>query len=152
VSIIPRAYRGAASVGKLTEPLGGTPADRVLKVANMSGWDFSIGTDIFAVALGRGTALEEKVLCTLSSKDATTNTGVLAIYVDANNHAYRGWDDTAIQPHDVDTTVEHIWSATDARESMQVFQQVNDPAAPKPPHRHGTWRDIKDAHAAPLNP
>lgn len=148
---IPRAYRGAASVGKLTEPLGGTPADRVLKVANLVGWDFAQG-DIFAVALGRGTALEEKVLCTVSSRDATTGSGVLAVYVDTNGHAYRGWDDSAIQQHDVDTTVEHVWTATDATEAMQMFIASTDPVAPKPPHRHGTWRDIKDAHAAPLNP
>lgn len=148
---IPRAYKGAAVIGKLTEQLGGTPADRVLKVSNLSGWDFA-PTDIFAVALGRGTATEEKVLCTLSSKDTTTGAGVLAVYVDANSHAYRGWDDSPIQQHDVDTTVEHVWTATDAREAMQLFMQSTDPVAPKPPHRHGTWRDIKDAHAAPLNP
>lgn len=139
---IPRAYKGAAIIGKLTEPLGGTPTDRVLKVSNLSGWDFANG-EVFCVALGRGTASEEKMLCTLSSRDATTGAGVLAVYVDGSQHAYRGWDDSAIQQHDVDTTVEHVWSATDAREAMALFQQANDPVAPKPPHRHGTWRAIK---------
>jgi hypothetical protein len=36
---------------------------------------------------------------------------------------------------------------------MEMFIAASDPAAPKPPHRHGTWRDLLATHPGqPIQP
>jgi hypothetical protein len=143
-----RAFTGAAVIGRLTVQLGGTDSDKVLSVSNLRGWTFTPNTP-FEVALNRGLAIEEKVLCVLGTMNPD-GSGTLTVYTDpANGHVYRGWDDTALNTHPVDSTVEHVWTATDAREALSVYRAINDPANPKPLHAHTTWRDIKAPATTP---
>jgi hypothetical protein len=146
--VIKRHFLGAVAVAKLTGELGGTDNDRVVTMSTMQGWDFNTG-EVFEVSIDRGLATEEKMLCIIGSR-SSDGTGTLQVYVDTDSgHTYRAWDNTVIQRHPVGAKVEHVWSATDAREAMEVVEAVNDPAAPKPLHKHGTWRDLLSSTVTP---
>jgi hypothetical protein len=134
---VERKFLGGATVAKLTANMGGTDSDRVVSMSKMTGWDFVQG-EVFEVSIDRGMANEEKMLCVIGSRNPD-GTGNLTVYVDPlTGHVYRGWDDTPISPHQVDAKVEHIWSATDAREALDAAVALQ--AAPA--HRHVTWRDL----------
>jgi len=137
-----REYLGAAAVARLTQPLGGTDAERVLYISNIGGWDFTHDA-LFLVSVNRGKPTEEKVLCTMGSRDPANGTGTLTVYVDpVGGHVYRGFDDTAIQSHPVDATVEHVWGAIDATEVREMLHQHSQKLADVDARFNGTWRSI----------
>ena len=133
---IDRKFLGGCRVAKLTVGLGGTDADRVLTVNTLAGWDFTVG-EIFEVSVNRNTPGEEKMLCTVGSRNAD-GSGTLTVFTDKVGKTYRAWDDTFISKHDVDSRVEHVFTATDAREALTAAHALE--AAPA--HVHGTWRDL----------
>jgi len=132
-----RHWLGAAAVAKLTTELGGTDNDRVLSLSTMNGWDFTAG-QVFAVAIDRGLAVEEKVLCVIGSRNAD-GSGTLSVLVDVTSgHVFRGWDETTVQRHQVGAKVEHIWAATDAREVFGALRTLDAERAAD----DGTWRAL----------
>lgn len=141
MELMNRDYLGAAAVARLTAPLGGTDSDKVLYVSKTSGWDFVSG-HLFAVSINRGKPTEEKVLCTMGSKNPD-GTGTLTVYTDpADGHVYRGWDNTAIQSHPVDATVEHVWTATDGTEVKAMLEAHKQSIQDVQNRLNGTWRSL----------
>lgn len=134
--MVERHFLGAAAVAKLTAELGGTDNDRVLSMSTMKGWDFNLG-EVFEVSVDRGLASEEKMLCVIGSRNPD-GSGTLSVYVDqvGGGVVMRGWDDTVIQRHLVGATVEHVWTATDARQTFASLQELD--------HRTtgNTWGDL----------
>lgn len=104
-----RSYSGAARRTSLTAPLG--LSDTTLSIADSSGWPTGANGPFFLV-LSRGTANEEKVLA--SSRTA----GLIAV-------AQRGADGTAPLAHNIDATVEHVWTGTDADESNEHVNRTS---------------------------
>lgn len=132
-----RVFLGGCAVAKLTADLAGTDSALVLSMSTMDGWNFVQG-EVFEVSVDRGTSHEEKMLCTIGSRNPD-GTGTLSVYKSpTDGHTYRGWDDTSIKPHLTDATVEHVWTAIDARESLHAVKSL----AAAPAHSHGTWRSL----------
>jgi hypothetical protein len=137
-----RDYLGAAAVARLTVQLGGTDSDKVLSLSTVSGWDFSPGA-IFGVSVNRGKPTEEKMLCVVGSKNIADGTGTITVYTDpADGHVYRAWDNTAIQTHPVDATVEHVWTATDATEVKALLAEQRMALQDIHARFDGTWRSL----------
>jgi len=111
-----REYTGAAKTAKLTSPLGGTTADLTLLCNDLTGWP--TGTNPFWIVVNRGKANEEKILCSIRSGN---NLNVAT--TPANG---RGADGTSIASHLVNSNVEHIFTATDAREANAHVNAVGD--------------------------
>jgi hypothetical protein len=134
---IERHFLGGCAVAKLTAQLDGTDSAKVLNMSTMAGWDFVHG-EVFEVSVSRGLANEEKMLCTVGSRNPD-GTGTLTVYTDpTGGHVYRGWDDTPLSVHPIDAKVEHIWSATDAREALSASKALEA----SPAHKHHTWGDL----------
>ena len=141
---IDRKFLGGCRVAKLTAGLGGTDADRVLTVNTLAGWDFTVG-EVFEVSVNRNTPGEEKMLCTIGSR-SPDGSGTLTVWTEpGTGKVHRAWDDTPISKHDVDSRVEHVFTATDAREALTAAHALEK----APAHVHGTWRDILQATAGP---
>jgi hypothetical protein len=133
-----KEFAGGAVIAHLTSDIGGTDIDRVIPVDTVQGWPTGL-TGVFEASIGRGTPTEEKILCA-SSQGTPGQPGTLTIYVDPNTQAVgRGYDDTAVRAHSAGATVEHVWTATDARESMKAAKALKQ----NPAHSHGTWRSIR---------
>jgi hypothetical protein len=140
-----REYLGGAAVARLTAPLGGTDADRVVSISTRAGWDFTSGA-LFGVSVNRGKPTEEKMICTVGSLNPD-GTGTLTVYVEPSGsvnagHVYRGWDDTTIQSHPLDATVEHVWTATDAREVHDMLMAHKQALLDVNARFNGTWRSL----------
>ena len=101
-----REYAGAAAPSYITSTLGGTSSDVTIYCNNLTNWpDGTIGP--FFVVIDRGTANEEKILC--SSRTGNTLTVVAS--------TGRGSDDTTISAHSSGAVIEHVFTATDADEA-----------------------------------
>jgi hypothetical protein len=140
-----RNYAGAAAVARLTAPLGGTDSDQTLSLSTVSGWTFPDGA-LFAVSVNRGKPTEEKILCWKVTKNAD-DTGSIAVYVVPSGEpdqgkVLRGWDDTTIQSHPLDATVEHVWTATDAREVHDMLMAHKQALLDVNARFNGTWRSL----------
>ncbi len=102
-----RDYSGGARALALATAIGPTATtfevDQVLGTWPLGSAD---GTLPFFIVLNRGTPIEEKAL--VRQRSGTTFT-VMA--------GGRGADDTAAQSHGIGATIEHVWTATDSRES-----------------------------------
>lgn len=112
-----REYAGAARKARLATALGGTALDLGILGDDLTGWPDGSGGPFFVV-IGRGTASEEKILC--SSRTGNS----LTVYTDGLLNG-RGADGTNIVAHDYNDFLEHIWTATDADEANK---HVNDTA------------------------
>jgi hypothetical protein len=134
---IERHFLGGCAVAKLTAQLDGTDSGKVLNMSTMAGWDFLHGA-VFEVSVDRGLASEEKMLCTVGSRNPD-GSGTLTVYTDpTSGTVYRGYDDTPVTVHPVDAKVEHVWTATDAREALDAAHALQS----APAHRHQTWGDL----------
>lgn len=101
-----REYKGNAVGTQLTS--GINAAALSFQIDDPTGWPTGGVNGKFYAVLGRGQAAEEKVLC-LSRSGST-------ITVDTGD---RGEDDTVAADWPAGTTVEHVDTATDAREANQ---------------------------------
>lgn len=100
---------GSAKSTVLVAELGGTAADLVINCSDCTNWPVgSIGP--FYVSLNKGTATEEKVLCSGRSGN------VVQVWTDGVSTG-RGADSTVAQVHPINSTIEHVWTATEADEA-----------------------------------
>ena len=113
-----REYQGAAQAAVLTASLGGSTGDLTITCDDLTGWPTGVGGKPFYIAIDRGLANEEKILCT----SRTGNT--LAVFNDGITTG-RGADGTAVTGHSNNAVVEHVFTATDADEANA---HVNDDA------------------------
>ena len=105
-----RDYSGGAQPAALTTALGGSTADLTIICDDLTGWPDGTGGKPFYVVVDRGTASEEKILC--STRAANT----IAVYNNGIDNG-RAADDTSITSHSVNAVIEHIFTATDADEA-----------------------------------
>ena len=105
-----RDYSGGAQPAALTTALGGSTADLTIICDDLTGWPDGTGGKPFYVVIDRGTASEEKILC--STRAANT----IAVYNNGIDNG-RAADDTSITSHSVNAVIEHIFTATDADEA-----------------------------------
>lgn len=105
-----REYKGAASPSYLTLSLGNSTADLTINCADLTNWPTGTGGKPFYVVIDRGTASEEKILCTSRSGNTIT------VYDDGITNG-RGADDTSIVAHSSNAEIEHVFTATDADEA-----------------------------------
>jgi hypothetical protein len=112
-----RDYRGSARSTYTTVALG--PNDMLIQTEGLTGWpDGDPGP--FFVVINRQKSNEEKILC-------VSHNGTDLVVVPLEDGASgRGADETAPQNHAVGSVVEHIITATDAREANL---HVNDHTA-----------------------
>lgn len=104
-----REYKGAAQAAVLTTPLGGSTADLTIYCDDLTNWPTGVSYP-FYIVIDRGTATEEKILC-------SSRTGnVLSVY-NVGGTVGRGADDTSISSHNANAVVEHVFTATDADEA-----------------------------------
>lgn len=112
-----REYRGAAAPSYLTLPLGNSTGDLTINCNDLSNWPDGTGGRPFYVVIDRGTASEEKILCSSRSGNTLTvyNDGIIV---------GRGADDTSIVAHSTNAEIEHIFTATDADEANDHVNTV----------------------------
>lgn len=112
-----RQYAGAAFASVLTAELAASAGALTISCDDLTNWpDGSVGP--FYVVVDRGTATEEKILC--SSRAVNT----LTVYDDGVTNG-RGSDGTSISAHGLNSVIEHVFTATDADEANA---HVNDQA------------------------
>jgi hypothetical protein len=105
-----REYKGAAQAAVLTAVLGGSTADVQLICSDLTNWPSGIGSRPFFIVVDRGTASEEKILC-------SSRTGNVLTVFDNGVTNGRAADGTAITSHSINAVVEHVFTATDADEA-----------------------------------
>lgn len=105
-----REYKGAAQAAVLTAILGGSTADQQLLCTDLSNWPTGVGGRPFFIVVDRGTASEEKILCSSRSGN------VLTVFDNGITNG-RAADGTAITAHAINAVVEHVFTATDADEA-----------------------------------
>ncbi len=111
-----RDYRGSARSTYTTVALG--PNDMLIQTEGLTGWpDGDPGP--FFVVINRQKSNEEKILC-------VSHNGTDLVVVPLEDGASgRGADETAPQNHAVGSVVEHIITATDAREANLHVNDTN---------------------------
>lgn len=97
---------GTAPKSVLTVLLGGSTGDLTVTCNNLTGWPTGAGSRPFVAVIGRGTASEEKILC--SSRAGN----VLTVMSGGTNG--RAFDGTTITSHAINDEIEHVWSAVEA--------------------------------------
>ena len=102
-----RYYAGGGTYTTLAADMGS--GDTTFSVASASGWPGTPGVD-FLVVIGRGTALEEVILCTQNVSTTVT--------VDSANSG-RGFQGSAVA-HSAGATVYLCWGQIDADEANQI--------------------------------
>ena len=107
-----REYNGAAQKAKLTSALGNSAIDLTINCDLLTNWPTGVDNRPFYVVIDRGTALEEKILC--SARSGNT----LSVFNDGITVG-RGADGTAIAAHDINAVIEHVFTATDADEANE---------------------------------
>lgn len=105
-----RDYTGGAGPAALTSALGGSTADLTIICDDLTGYPDGTGDKPFFVVIDRGTASEEKILC------STRSGNTIAVYNDGIDVG-RAEDDTSITSHAVNAVIEHVFTATDADEA-----------------------------------
>jgi len=104
-----REYKGAAQSAVLSLALGGSTADLTITCDDLTNWPTGISYP-FYIVIDRGTASEEKILCSSRSGNAIT------VYNVGGTNG-RGADDTSVTSHNANAVVEHVFTATDADEA-----------------------------------
>lgn len=104
-----KQFTGAAPVGFLTAPITGSPAS--FTASPYAGFPTGSGSVPFMVCVARGTATEEKILC------SAMGSGVFTIQT-------RGFDGTTQQNQATGATVEHTWDADSANDSQQHIHET----------------------------
>lgn len=113
-----REYKGGAQAASLTTGLGGSTADLTIICDDLSNWPTGVSYP-FYIVIDRGTASEEKILC-------SSRTGnVISVY-NVGGTVGRGADDTSITSHNANAVVEHIFTATDADEANAFVNGGNE--------------------------
>ena len=104
-----REYQGAAFAAQLTAGLDGSASALTIYCDDLTNWPTgAIGP--FYVVIDRGLATEEKILC--SSRTGNT----LTVWTSGGSNG-RAADDTNITSHNTNSTIEHVFTATDADEA-----------------------------------
>jgi hypothetical protein len=99
-------HKGNAKKSYLTVALGNTGADLIVNGADLTGWpDGSVGP--FYGTANKGKVNEEKIL--FSSRAGNQ----LTVWSSGGDNG-RGMDDTTIQTHDINSTIEHTFTAEEA--------------------------------------
>jgi len=115
-----REYRGGAAPSYLSSALGNSTADLSISCNDLANWPTGTGTKPFFVVIDRGTAVEEKILC--SSRSGNT----ITVYNDGITVG-RGADDTNVVAHGINSVIEHIFTATDADEANLHVNTTGNP-------------------------
>ena len=111
-----RDYRGSARSTYTTVAL--SPSDMIIQTEGLTGWpDGDVGP--FFVVVNRQKSNEEKILC------ISHNGSDLVVLPGEGNATGRGADETAAQSHAVGSVVEHVITATDAREANLHVNDLN---------------------------
>lgn len=105
-----REYRGAAAPSVLTTSLGPSTSDLIINCYNLSNWPTGASARPFYVVIDRGLSNEEKILC------VTRSGNVLSVYNSGGTNG-RAADETSIQAHSINATIEHVFTALDADEA-----------------------------------
>ena len=134
-----REYQGAAAAAQLTAPLTNSTADLTVYCTDLTNWPTGTGSRPFYVVIDRDKATEEKMLCVSRSGNTLT------VYDDGVTNG-RGADGTAVTAHTANSTIEHVFTATDADEAnahvnathAQIYYQ---PSAPSTPSATNIWVD-----------
>lgn len=105
-----RQYEGGAAASVLTSALAASTAAQTIFCNNLTNWPTGSGGRPFNVVIDRGTASEEKILC--SSRAGNT----LTVY-NVGPVNGRGYDGTPVTAHTVNAIVEHVFTAIDADEA-----------------------------------
>lgn len=101
---------------KNTTLAGGVNAtDLTMTGADLTGWPDGT-TGPFWGALQRGLATEEKIL--FSSRTGN----VLQVWTDVGTDG-RGLDDTVAQEHPINSSLEHVWTGTEAEEASSHIEE-----------------------------
>lgn len=104
-----RQYAGAAYASVLTAELTASTASLTIYCNNLTNWpNGTVGP--FYVVIDRGLATEEKILCVSRSSNTLT------VYNDGVTNG-RGADGTSVAFHNTNSTIEHVFTATDANEA-----------------------------------
>lgn len=104
-----REYQGAAFAAQLTAGLDGSASALTIYCDDLTNWPTgAIGP--FYVVIDRGLATEEKILC--SSRTGNT----LTVWTSGGSNG-RAADDTNLTSHNTNSTIEHVFTATDADEA-----------------------------------
>lgn len=130
-----REYKGAAQAAVLTTALGGSTADLTIYCDDLTGWPTGVAHPFFIV-IDRGTASEEKILC-------SSRTGnVISVYNVGGTNG-RGADDSSVTSHNTNAVVEHVFTATDADEANAFVNGGNAnyyrASAPASPNEGDIW-------------
>ena len=97
-------HKGNAKVTTLA--VQATNTDLTITVTDATGWpDGSTGP--FWASIAKGTLTEEKVLFVSRAGN------LLQVWTGTGSNG-RGMDDTVAQAHDVNASIEHVWTATEA--------------------------------------
>jgi len=116
-----REYKGAAQPAVLTAVLGGSTTDVSIVCNDLTNWPDGVGGRPFFICINRGTASEEKILC-------SSRTGNVLTVFDNGIVNGRGADGTSITTHNLNSIVEHIFTATDADEANAHVNQTTGTA------------------------
>jgi len=101
------SHKGAARSAVLSASLAASTAALTITCDDLTGWPTG-ATVPFFVCIGRGTALEEKILCVSRSGN------VLTVYNSGGTNG-RAFDDTALAAHAINDAIEHTNTALEAQ-------------------------------------
>lgn len=110
-----RTYAGGGTTTALANAMAAT--DTTFAIVASTGWPGSPGTSGFIVVIDRGTASEEKILC--SSNSGTTVTVA---------SSGRGYDGTTATTHNANATVSLCGGAIDFDEANQITNLLGNAA------------------------
>ena len=101
------SHKGAARSAVLAGSLAASTAALTITCDDLTGWPTGASVPFF-VCIGRGTSLEEKILC-------VSRTGnVLTVYNSGGTNG-RAFDDTALSAHAINDAIEHTNTALEAQ-------------------------------------
>lgn len=107
-------HAGAARLTRTTAELSDTGL--VIEGADLNGWPTgAIGP--FWACMNKGQLTEEKILC--SGRSGNT----LSVYTSTGGNG-RGGDGTTAQTHPINSTLEHIWTASEADAANSHIEQT----------------------------
>jgi hypothetical protein len=114
-----RYYAGGGTTTTLANPMGAT--DTTFNIASSTGWPGASPAN-FIVVIDRGTASEEKILC-------TTESGITVTVATGG----RGYDGTSATSHNAGATVSLVGGAIDFDEANQVTNLLGNLTAGQVP-------------------
>jgi len=104
MTVVRNEHKGSARSAVLTTALGNSTADRTIYCDDLTGWPTGASSRPFYATIDRGTATEERILCSARAAN------VLTVFDDGVTNG-RAVDDTTIANHAINATIEHTGTA-----------------------------------------